>query len=69
MGQTILDFTPENKGAGHTTSYREVLIGKTLFRVTSVYKGEKELGAALEKLAVRHVLDEMDGKAKELLRA
>jgi len=27
------------------------------------------LGSTLEKLAVRHVLDEMDGRAKELLRA
>ena len=51
------------------TSYREKIIGRTLYRVTSVYKGEKELGAALEKLAVRSVLDEMDGRAKELLRA
>ena len=51
------------------TSYREVMIGRTLYRVTSVFKGEKELGSTLEKLAVRHVLDEMDGRAKELLRA
>jgi len=51
------------------TSYREVKIGKTLYRVTSVFTGEKELGSTLEKLAVRHVLDEMDGRAKELLRA
>ena len=51
------------------TSYREVKIGKTLYRVTSVFTGEKELGATLEKLAIRHVLDEMDGRTKELLRA
>ena len=53
----------------HTESYREVKIGRTLYRVTSVFKGEKELGPTLEKLAVQHVLDEMDGRAKELLRA
>jgi len=51
------------------TSYREKKIGRTLYRVTSVFTGEKELGAALEKLAVQRVLDDMDGRAKELLRA
>jgi hypothetical protein len=53
----------------HPSSYREVKIGRTLYRVTSTFTGEKELGPTLEKLAAQHVLDEMDGKAKELLRA
>lgn len=48
------------------TSYREVTIGKTLYRVTSVFTGEKELGATLEKLAVQRVLDEMDGRTKSV---
>lgn len=52
----------------HTSSYREVKIGKTLYCVTSIYMGEKELGPTLEKLAVRHVLNEMDSKAKQWLR-
>jgi hypothetical protein len=34
-----------------------------------VFLGEKELGPTLEKLAAQHVLDEMDLRAKELLRA
>ena len=59
----------KSPNAGHPTVYREVKIGRTLYRVTSVFKGEKELGPTLEKLAVRRVIDEMDGKAKELLRA
>jgi len=50
-------------------SYREVTIGKTLYQVTSIFTGEKELGPTLEKLAVRHVLDEMDDRAKERLNA
>ena len=54
---------------GYPTTYREVQIGRTLYRVTSVFKGEKELGATLEKLAAQRVIDEMDGRAKELLRA
>jgi len=38
------------------TTYHEKKIGKTLFRVTSVYKGEIELAKALEDLAVRKIL-------------
>jgi hypothetical protein len=53
----------------YPTTYREVKIGKTLYRVTSVFAGEKELGPALEKLAVRRVIEEMDDRTKELLRA
>ena len=34
-------------------SYKEVRIGKTLYRVTSVFSGEKDLGRTLEQLAVR----------------
>ena len=52
----------------HSSSYREVQFKKTLYCVTSVFTGEKELGPTLEKLAVQHVLDEMDKRAKEFLR-
>jgi len=62
--------TPDSPtNAGYPSTYREVKIGKTLYRVTSVFTGEKELGATLEKLAARRVIDEIDGRAKELLRA
>jgi hypothetical protein len=50
-------------------SYREVHIGKTLYCVTSVFSGEKNLGVTLEKLAVRHVLREMENRAAETIRA
>ena len=40
------------------TSYYEQKIGKNLFRVTNVYKGEFELGKALEDLIVRKILRE-----------
>ena len=52
----------------YPSSYREVKIGKTLYQVTSVFTGEKELGPALEKVAARKVLDEMESLAKEALR-
>jgi hypothetical protein len=52
----------------HSSSYREVTIGKTLFCVTSVFNGEKELGPTLEKLAAQHVLDTLDNRAKEILQ-
>ena len=41
-----------------TTSYREVRIGNTIYRVTSVFIGEKELGKTLEQLALRRAMNE-----------
>jgi hypothetical protein len=38
------------------TTYHEKKIGSTLYRVTSVYKGEIDLGKALEDLTVRKIL-------------
>jgi len=38
------------------TTYQEKQIGKTLYRVTSVYKGEIDLQKALEDLIVRKIL-------------
>jgi len=45
----------ENK---QQTSYREVTIGETLYRVTSVFTGEKDLAKTLEQLAIRKALAE-----------
>ena len=41
-----------------TNSYKEVKIGKTIYRVTSFFSGEKELGKTLEQLAVRRAMSE-----------
>ena len=48
----------ENKGKP-TTSYKEIRIGNTIYRVTSVFTGEKDLGKTLEQLAVRHAMNEL----------
>lgn len=45
-----------NNTSDYPSSYREVKIGKTLYRVTSVYKGEIDLKSALEDLAVRRIV-------------
>ena len=42
-----------------TTSYKEVKIGNTLYRVTSVFTGEKDLGKTLEQLAIRRAMVEL----------
>lgn len=42
-----------------TTSYKEIKIGNTLYRVTSVFTGEKDLGKTLEQLAVRRAMSEL----------
>ena len=41
-----------------TASYREVRIGNTIYRVTSIFTGEKDLGKTLEQLAVRRAMNE-----------
>lgn len=41
-----------------TASYREVRIGNTIYRVTSVFTGEKDLGKTLEQLTVRRAMSE-----------
>ena len=38
------------------TTYHEKKIGNTLYRVTSEYKGEIDLGRALENLTVKKIL-------------
>lgn len=45
------------------TSYKEIRISKTLYRVTSVFSGEKDLGRTLEQLAVRRAMTELDAPA------
>ncbi len=46
-----------------TSSYREVKIGRTVYRVTSVFTGEKDLGKTLEHLAIQRALTEMPASA------
>jgi len=38
------------------TTYHEQKIGKTLYRVTSIYKGDFHLSKALEDLTVQKIL-------------
>ncbi|MDL2274033.1 hypothetical protein LJC34_05785 [Oscillospiraceae bacterium OttesenSCG-928-G22] len=48
----------------YPTTQREVKIGATLYRITSVYTGEKDLRETLEQLAVRRAYEELSAKAK-----
>ena len=48
-----------DKPVRQTTSYKEALIGNTLYRVTSVFTGEKDLGRTLEELAIRRAMAEL----------
>ncbi|MGI5899806.1 MAG: hypothetical protein ACOX8S_07805 [Christensenellales bacterium] len=41
------------------TAYREVKVGKTTYRVTSVFKGEKDLAKSLEQLAIRKAMTDI----------
>ena len=49
------------------STYREVKIGKTTYCVTSVFSGEKQLGATLERLAVQKIIDEMNKGIQQIL--
>jgi len=40
-------------------TYKEITVGKTVYRVTSVFLGEKDLGKTLEQLAVRKAMTEI----------
>lgn len=42
-----------------TSSYKEVRIGNTIYRVTSIFTGEKDLGKTLEQLAIRRAMEEL----------
>ena len=52
-----------NQQISPTTSYKEVKIGKTIYRVTSFFSGEKELGKTLEQLAIRRAMSEISTSA------
>ena len=51
-----------NQKVQQTTSYKEVKIGNTIYRVTSVYSGEKDLKQTLEQLAIRRVMAEITAR-------
>lgn len=59
----------EKKAASVKTAYKEVRIGKTVYRVTSVFLGEKDLGETLEQLAVRKAMTEIKGNANSCVKA
>ena len=51
-----------NQNVQQSTSYKEVRIGNTIYRVTSVYSGEKDLKQTLEQLAIRRVMAEITAR-------
>ena len=46
-----------------TTSYKEIQIGNTLYRVTSVFTGEKDFKKTLEQIVVRKAMTEINSAA------
>ena len=51
-----------NHNTVYPTTYREKHIGRTLYCVTSIYIGEIDLAATLERLAVQRVLADMENE-------
>lgn len=52
----------ENKTTRPLTGYKEVRIGRTIYRVTSVYLGEIDLKETLEDLTIRNMLEEIENR-------
>jgi hypothetical protein len=46
----------QNTNNTFPTTYKEVKIGRTTYRVTSVFLGEKDLAKSLEQLAIRKAM-------------
>jgi hypothetical protein len=46
------------------TTYHEKVIGKTLYRVTCVHKGEIELNKAIEGLIIRKIIRDENTPSK-----
>jgi hypothetical protein len=57
FGGTNMDLMKENENKPVAT-YHEKTIGKTHYRVTSVYLGKFELARAIEDMTVRKILRE-----------
>jgi len=56
-----LDYTLSTKSeiCDQTQKYYERKIGKTIYRVTNIHKGEIDIAKALENLIVRQVLNDI----------
>lgn len=53
------------KKPASTTSYREIQIGNTLYRITSIFSGEKDLGKTIEQIVIRRALAEISSSSPE----
>lgn len=51
------------------SEYREEKIKKTIYCVTSIFSGEKQLGATLERLAVQKVISEINEHTQQTLHS
>ena len=56
----------KHKNLEATTTYKEVKIGNTVYRVTSVFTGEKNLKETLEQLAIRRIMSEVANRPSVL---
>ena len=52
----MMSYSEKDKKDNLITMYHEKIIGKTLYRVTSIYLGKYEINKILEDLIVKRVL-------------
>lgn len=50
--------------SGNSAVYREVSIGKVLYRLTSIFEGSKDIDKTMERLAIQNAMSQPEPQKK-----
>lgn len=50
--------------SGKPAAYREVSIGKVLYRLTSLFEGSKDIDKTMERLAIQNAMSQPESQKK-----
>lgn len=50
--------------SGNPAAYREVSIGKVLYRLTSIFEGSKDIDKTMERLAIQNAMSQPEPQKK-----
>lgn len=50
--------------SGRSAAYREVSIGKMLYRLTSLFEGSKDIDKTMERLAIQNAMSQPEPQKK-----
>ncbi|MGF7145046.1 hypothetical protein HNQ56_003482 [Anaerotaenia torta] len=65
-GGTNFDVVAQNLKTvgGKVSAYREVSIGKMLYRLTSLFEGSKDIDKTMERLAIQNAMSQPEQRKK-----